>query len=159
MMLRLPALTVEEQAFFDLKKNGPSALDVLADRVRCRLAARLGVTVQDAGAWEIRTSAEGLSGAPIIEPGVEMKNTWLAARFGGAASTRFEHVTTGLTGSLDHALTCALAEAAINLGDGVAWPAAVGLALTIQDVRCEVEFIINPGHLMNWAKSEMERPG
>jgi hypothetical protein len=157
-MIRLPALTAEEHAFFARAKNEPSVLNMLAERVRCRLAARLGVSVQCVDAWEIKPAGERASGTPVTLPGEEMKSTWLAARFGGVSKTSCEHVSTGLTGSLDQTLTLALAEAAINLGDGIEWPEAVGMALAIQNARCEVVFYIDPGCLMNWARSEMEKP-
>lgn len=157
-MMRLPALTAEEQAFLAQAGDEPSVLNALAERVRCRLAARLGVSVQCADAWEIRTAGEHASGTPIILPSKEMKDTWLAVRFGGAGKTRCEYVTTSLTGSLDRTLALALAEAAINLEDRIEWPEAVGMALAIQNDRCEVKFFIDPGCLMNWSRTEMEKP-
>lgn len=157
-MIRLPALTAEERAFFARAENEPSVVNALAERVRGSLTARLGVSVLCVDAREIRADGERASGPPIILPGEEMKNAWLAARFGGVGKTRCEHVTTGLTGSLDRTLTLALAEAAINLGDRIEWPKAVGMALEIQNARCELAFYIDPGCLMNWARIEMEKP-
>jgi hypothetical protein len=156
-MIRLPALTADEQAFFARARDEPAVLNVLAERVRGRLAARLGVSVLCVDAREIRTDRESVSGMPIILPSEEMKDAWLAARFGGAGKTRCQPAPTGLTGSLDRLLTLALAESAINLGDRIVWPRAVGMALAIQNAWCEVRFFIDPGCLMNWARSEMEK--
>lgn len=155
-MMRLPALTVEERAFFVGTRIEPSLLDSLAERVRCRLTACLGVPVQVIDSCVMHNNTEHARLMRIV-PNPEMKSAWITARFGGKAASGDRPASSSLVASLDRVLALAMAESVVNRGHQQEWPASIGVALNIQNVRCEVHFLSEPETLMNWAEAELER--
>lgn len=154
--MRLPALSAEEKAFLSSAGDGISILNCLAERVGCSLTACLGVPVQVANARVMQGPDAEMPRVPRVVPSREMVNAWVNVRFGGHPETGSRQVTDSLAESLVLILKRALAESVINLGNELVWPAAIGLELNIQNVRCDVECFTDPENLMNWAKAELE---
>lgn len=155
-MMRLPALTTEERAFFLGTGIEPSLLDGLAERVRGRLIACLGIPVQVIDSWVMQDKTEHARLTRILT-NPEMKSAWITARYGGNAASSDRPASSSLTSSLDRVLALALAETVVNRGLQHEWPASIGVELNIQNVRCEVHFLYEPETLMNWAQAELER--
>lgn len=149
-MMQLPALSPEERAC--LQSGQPdSALPMLAERLRQRLVASLGVTVFVNGLPGGHAKALPDGSEPVIEIDRELAGAWLAARLGGTANANAWPVRdAALLAPLVALIRRALAETVVNLGE-TAWPQAMRLQVVIGPQPGAVEIFWNSERAMPWA--------
>lgn len=150
-MMQLPALSPEERAC--LQSGQPnSALQMLAERLRQRLVASLGVMVSINELPGGHAKALPGGSEPAIEIDQEFAGAWLAVRLGGAAKAGAWQVRdAALLAPLVALVRRALAETVINLGDA-AWPQVMRLQVRIGPQQGAVEISWNSERAMPWAR-------
>lgn len=150
-MMQLPALSPEERAC--LQSGQPDkALPMLAERLRRRLVASLGVTVFVNELPGGHARALPHAGEPVIEIDPELAGAWLAARLGGTANANAWPVRdAALLAPLVALIRRALAETVVNLGEA-AWPQAMRLQVVIGPQPGAVEIFWNSERAMPWAR-------
>jgi hypothetical protein len=150
-MLQLPALDPEERACLQSLLPG-SPLAALAERLRKRLIASLGVAVT---VWESPSTAapETISGdEPLIRIEPELAAAWLAVRLGGKCGTAGLQIRdASLAEPFRMLIGRALAETVINLGKA-SWPQAMRLRVAIGRQQGVVDIFWNSEHAMPWAR-------
>jgi hypothetical protein len=149
-MLQLPALDPEERACLQALQTG-GVLHELAERLRQRLVAALGVAVSVCGIPD--KPAQRLPGdpEPVIMIAPELTAAWLSVRFGGkpeASGLPFREAA--LAAPFQALVRRALAETVINLGEAV-WPQAMRYSVNLGPQQGVVEIFWNSERAAQWA--------
>ena len=150
-MLELPALDAEERAH--LQSFLPnSVLQALANRLRQRLVAALGMKVNVCELPVVPAQDLSSASEPVIEIENELAAAWLAVRFGGKPGIASLQIgNSSLIEPFKGLIRRALAEAVINHGKTV-WPQAIRLQVAIDGQQGVVEIFWDSERALPWAR-------